>query len=33
MIDEAYRIIKKICGDNYTEKIFELNQYNIIMNK
>jgi len=32
-LDEAYRVVNKICSHFYTEKIFKENQENIIMNK
>lgn len=32
-LDEAYKVVNKICSHNYAEKIFKENQENIIMNK
>lgn len=32
-MDEAYMVVKKLYGHSYAEKIFNLNQYNIIRNK
>lgn len=30
---EAYKTVRKLCGESYADKIFRLNQRNIIMNK
>lgn len=32
-MDEAYKTVKKQCSEAYADKIFKLNQQNIIMNK
>ena len=32
-LDEAYKAVRKTCGDAYADKIFKTNQNNIIMNK
>lgn len=32
-LDEAYKVVKKLCGDKYADKIFKLNQQKIISNE
>jgi len=32
-LDEAYKAVKQMCNEQYADKIFRLNQQNIIMNK